>query len=198
MKFPITLAVVCALLVSAACSQPSSPKREPAPQTPAPPAVPAEFAQAAEGALGAEVEVIVFGDLARTGRQQILAVNRLQKTPTGTVPGLLVTRAVVLEQEGDKWNEIFRADEHLKNPNGYLGATPLAPVSGWRLQHEQHADTGLVMYFTPLERPAGGYIQTIGVRWNPKVKRYQSLDRNFEQFLTEVPSLERVEVPVRR
>lgn len=198
MKLPITLAVVCALLAGAACSQPSSPKREPAPQTPAPPAVPAEFAQVAEGALGAEVEVIVFGDLARTGRQQILAVNRLQKTPTGTVPGLLVTRAVVLEQEGNKWNEVFRADEHLKNPNGYLGATPLAPVSGWRLQHEQHADTGLVMYFTPLERPAGGYIQTIGVRWNPKVKRYQSLDRNFEQFLAEVPSLERVELPVRR
>ena len=194
----MAVVVVCALLVGASCSQPGSPKREPAPQPSAPPAVAAEFTQAAEGALGAEVEVIVFGDLAHTGRQQILAVNRLQKTPTGTVPGLLVTRAVILEQEGNKWNEVFRADEHLKNPNGYLGATPLAPVSGWRLQHEQHADTGLVMYFTPLQPPAGGYIQTIGVRWNPKVKRYQSLDRNFEQFLTEVPSLERMEVPVRR
>ena len=198
MRLQIIVTAVCALLLGAACSQPSTSKREPAPPSPAPPPVPAEFAQAAESALGAEVEVLSFGDLAHSGRQQILAANRLQKTPSGVVPGLLVTRVVILEKDGEKWNEAFRADEHLKNPNGYLGATPLAPVTGWRLQYEQHPDTGLVMYFTPIERPAGGYLQTIGVRWNPKVKRYQSLDRNFEQFLSEVPSLEKVELPLRR
>ena len=48
----------------------------------------------------------------------------------------------------------------------------------------------LVMYFTPLDKPAGGYIQTIGIRWNPKVKRYESLDRTYEQFLGESPTLE--------
>jgi hypothetical protein len=33
-------------------------------------------------------------------------------------------------------------------------------------------------------------VQTLGVRWNPNVKRYQSLDRTFEQFQGEVPALE--------
>jgi len=29
----------------------------------------------------------------------------------------------------------------------------------------------------------------IAVRWNPKTKRYQSLDRSYQQFLVESPSL---------
>jgi hypothetical protein len=52
------------------------------------------------------------------------------------------------------------------------------------------------MYFTPLDKPAGGYVQTIGVKWNPKMKRYQSLDRNYEQFLGETNSLEMPEMRV--
>jgi len=80
----------------------------------------------------------------------------------------------------------------LKNPNGFLGATPIAPVAGWRLQYEQSAEKGLVMYFTPLVMAGSGHIPTIGVRWNSNVQRYQSLDRNFEQFLGEVPMLERI------
>jgi hypothetical protein len=37
----------------------------------------------------------------------------------------------------------------------------------------------------------------IEVRWNAKVKRYQSLDRNFENFLGELPSLETPESQIR-
>ncbi len=160
--------------------------------------IPPEIEQVAEGALGSDAEVMVFGDLARNGRQEVLAINRLKTTPSGVVPGVLFTRAVIVEKDGGSWKEVFRCDEHLKNPSGFLGGIPIAPVTGWRLQYEQHEDKGLVMYFTPLAQPAGGYVQTMGVRWNPKVKRYQSLDRNFEQFLTEVPSLEPIEAPLRR
>ncbi len=182
----------CALLMQAACSEPS-PRPKPA-EAPPKPAVPPEITGVAQGVLGTEAEVLVFGDLAKTGRQQVLVVNRLAKTPTGTVPGILVTRAVVAENDGGKWKEVFRCDEHLKNPEGFLGATPLAPVTGWRLQYEQNAEKGLLLYFTPLEMAgaSGGHIPTIGVRWNPKLKRYQSLDRNYENFLGEVPTLERI------
>lgn len=181
----------CALAVLAACRQPASSRpAEAAPQPPAP-AVPREIVSVAQSMLGSEAEVLTFGELARTGRQQVLAVNRLTKTPAGIVPGILVTRAAVAENDGGKWKEVFRCDEHLKNPSGFLGATPIAPVTGWRLQYEQNAEKGLLLYFTPLQQPGGGHISTIGVRWNPKGKRYQSLDRNFEQFLGEVPALEK-------
>lgn len=184
--------LLCALALLAACSQSAPPTAEQGPAKSAAPAVPAEIASVAQSVLGSEAEVLVFGDLARTGRQQVLVVNRLSKTPAGTVPGILVTRAVLAEENAGKWKEVFRCDEHLKNPNGFLGATPIAPVTGWRLQYEQSAEKGLSLYFTPLETSLGGHIPTIGVRWNPKVKRYQSLDRNFEQFLGELPSLERM------
>ncbi len=179
----------CALALLAACSQPAPPKSA---EAPPPPAVPQEIAGVAQTLLGSDAEVIVFGDLARTGQQQVLAVNRLPKTPAGTVPGTLVSRAVVAENNGGKWKEVLRCDEHLKNPNGFLGGTPLAAVAGWRLQYEQNAEKGLLLFFTPLEQPRGAHIPTIGVRWNPKGKRYQSLDRNFEHFLGELPALERV------
>lgn len=146
--------------------------------------------QVASYALGSEAEVIVYGDLARTGKQQILVINRLKKTPDTKAPGTLLTRAAIVENDGGAWKQIFLCDEHLKNPKGFLGSTPIAPVAGWRLQYEQHPDVGLVMYFTPLDKPAGGYVQTIGVKWNPAEKRYESLDRNFEHFLGETPSLE--------
>ena len=179
----------CALALLAACSRSAPPKSA---EAPPPPAIPQEIAGVAQTLLGSDAEVIVFGDLARTGRQQVLAVNRLPKTPAGTAPGILVTRAVVAENDRGKWKELFRCDEHLKNPSGFLGGTPLAAVRGWRLQYEQNAEKGLLLFFTPLEQPRGAHIPTIGVRWNPKVKRYQSLDRNFEHFLGELPALERV------
>jgi hypothetical protein len=191
------ITVLCALCL-ASCGGSPKPATPPAPAKPAAPAISPEIEQAAEGALGSDAEVLAFGNLARDGRQQALAINRMKTTPSGIVPGVLLTRAVIIEKDGGAWKEVFRCDEHLKNSSGFLGGIPIAPVTGWRLQYEQHEDKGLVMYFTPLAQPAGGYVQTIGVRWNPKVKRYQSLDRNFEQFLTEVPSLEPIEMPLRK
>ena len=181
----------CALTLLVACSRPAPPQPAEVPAKPPAAVPPQEITSVVQSLLGSDAEVLVFGDLARTGQQQVLAVNRLPKTPAGAVPGILVTRAVVAENNGGKWKEVFRCDEHLKNPEGFLGGTPLAPVTGWRLQYEQNAEKGLLLFFTPLEQPRGGHVPTIGVRWNPKVKRYQSLDRNFEQFLGELPALER-------
>src|SRR2546422_664804 len=115
----------------------------------------------------------------------------LAKTPASADPGILVTRAALAENNGGKWMEVFRCDEHLKNPSGFLGGTPITPVTGWRLQYQQNAERGLQLYFTPLESPGGGHIPTIGVRWNPKVKRHHALDRNLHRFLSEVPTLDR-------
>lgn len=184
----VLVAVVCI-----SCSSKPSPQGEQAaaaPTPPATPAVPPDIQTAAESDLGSEAEVIVFGDLAKNGRTQALVVNRLKTTPQGTVPGTLISRAVIIEREDGRWTEIFRCDEHLKNAKGYLGGTPLAGVPSWRLQSEQNPDKGLQLYFTPLAKPSGGYVQTLGVRWNPEAKRYQSLDRNFEHFLGELPALE--------
>ncbi|HUJ32741.1 MAG TPA: hypothetical protein VLY23_15775 [Candidatus Acidoferrum sp.] len=178
-------------LVCASCSSStSSSEKTQTPSEPAAPVIPPDIQKAAENDLGSEVEVLLYGDLAKNGRTQALIVNRLKTTPPGTVPGVLVSRAAVIENDGGKWKEIFRCDEHLKNSNGYLGGIPLAEVGAWRLQFEQNADKGLQLYFTPLAKPQGGYVQTLGVRWNPEVKRYQSLDRTYEHFLGELPALE--------
>lgn len=158
---------------------------------------PAEVQSAAEAALGAETEVLAYGDVSKNGHQQAVAVNRLTVTPERAAPGIWVTRTVVIENDDGIWKEIFLCDQHLKNPSGYLGATPLTPVNDWRLQFEQDQEKGLQMYFTPLAQPKGGYIVMIGVRWNPKVKRYQSLDKGFQQFLGELPTLETPESQAR-
>ena len=168
------------------------------PATPPKPAIPSETQTAAEGALGSETEVLAFGDLAKNRKQQIFAVNRLKSTPQGVMPGILVSRAIILENDDGKWKEVFRCDEHLQNPKGYLGGTPLAPVAAWRLQYEQHEDKGLQMYFTPLAKPAGGYIETIGIRWNPQQKLYESLDRTYEHFLGETKNLATPESQVKQ
>ncbi len=167
--------------------------------TPAAPAIPADVQKAAELALGSEAEVLVFGDLSKTGPQQVLAVNRLKAAPPGVAPGTLVTRVVIIENDGNSWKQIFLCDEHLKNAKGFLGGSPLAPVNGWRLQYEQH-DKGLEMYFTPIASPKGegGHVLPVGIRWNPKAKRYQSLDRTFENFLGELPALETPESQIRQ
>lgn len=165
---------------------------------PASPAVPEEMQRAAEATLGSEAEVLLWGDLAKNGHDEVLVVNRMKPNPERPVAGTVVTRAAVIEKDGGAWKEVFHCDEHLKNTKGYLGGTPLAGVAGWRFQYEQDADKGLEMYFTPVDKPAGGYVQTLGVRWNAKMKRYQSLDRNFEQFLAEVPQLDTPQSELRR
>jgi hypothetical protein len=164
---------------------------------PAAPVVPDEVQKAAETALGSETEVLLYGDLAKNGARQILAVNRMKTTPQATMPGTVITRGVILENVGGTWKEILRCDEHLENPKGFLGNIPLAPVNGWRLQYEQDNDKGLLLYFTPAADPKGARMLPVEVRWNTKAKRYQSMDRNFENFLYELPALETPESQVR-
>lgn len=186
----LCLAILCAVALAASCGSDSHPSTDQA-SKPAGPIYPPAVDQVAQKLLGTDTEVILYGDLSKDGKPEALIVNRVKKPPDNLVPGTLVTRAAIIENEGnDSWKEVLLCDEHLKNPEGFLGGIPLAEINGWRIQTEQDPVKGLLLYFTPLQKPAGGYIQTIGVRWNPEVKRYQSLDRNFEHFVTEVPSLE--------
>jgi hypothetical protein len=97
---------------------------------------------------------------------------------------------VVAENTEGKWAEVLRCDEHLKNQKGFLGLTPLVAVTGWRLQYEQTDDKGLQLYFTPLKGVTDSHVLPIGIRFNPATKRYQSLDRTYEHFLLESPSLQ--------
>ena len=157
---------------------------------PAAPAIPDEIQSAAESLLGRETQVLAFGDLAKNGKQQFLAANVVPKTPTNNLPGTIITRAVVVQNNDGKWSEVLRCDEHLKNEKGFLGLTPLTSVTGWRLQYEQSDDKGLQLYFTPLKGVTDSHVLPIGVRWNPKTQRYQSLDRAYEHFLAESPTIE--------
>jgi hypothetical protein len=175
---------------AAGCGTSSAPKpEEPVAVKPAEPAVPDDVRSAADSLLGSEAQVLAFGDLAKTGKQQVLVANVVPKTPKENITGTIVTRAVIAENDGGPWQEVFRCDEHLKNAKGYLGMTPIEPVSGWRLQFEQDAAKGLTLYLTPVTGMEDKHVLPIGVRWNPKTKRYQSLDRTYEQFLSESPSL---------
>ena len=156
------------------------------------PAIPPEIQAAAEGSLGSETTVLAYGDLAKTGTLQILIANVLPKTPKENITGTIVTRAAIVEKQGSGWMQIFLCDEHLKNSKGYLGMTPIEPVSGWRIQHEQDPVKGLIVYFTPVKGFADAHVLPVGVQWNPKTKRYQSLDRTYQQFLLESPQLSNV------
>ncbi len=109
---------------------------------------------------------------------------------TNNIPGTIVTRVVIAENSDGKWAEILRCDEHLKNQKGFLGLTPLAPITGWRLQYEQSDEKGLELYFTPLKGATDSHVLPIGVRWNKQTKRYQSLDRTYEHFLLENPTIQ--------
>jgi hypothetical protein len=169
--------------------QPAETRSEPAAEAkPATPAVPDEMMAAAKSLLGSEVQVLLFGDFAKNGNQEFLAANVLPKTPANNIPGMVVTRAVLVENQDGKWTELLHVDEHLKNQKGFLSLTPLEPISAWRLQTEQDPVQGLRLYFTPV-KTSDPHVLPIGVRWNPKVKRYQSMDRSFEKFLPESPQL---------
>lgn len=165
-------------------------KPAPAPE-PAKPAIPEDIQAGAQALLGTETTVLAFGDLAKNGKQQFLAANVVPKTSkNNNIPGTIVTRAVIAQNDDGQWKEIFRCDEHLKNAKGYLGLTPLSDVSGWRIAFEQNPEKGLSLYLTPLkgvDDPA--HSLPIGVRWNPQTKRYQSLDRTYEHFLLEQPMM---------
>ena len=170
-----------------------TPAQKPAAETQAKaaePAIPEDVQSAADALLGKETKVLLFGDLAKNGKQEFLAANIVAKTPTNDVPGTIVTRAVVVENTDGKWAEVFSCDEHLKNGKGYLGLTPFQPVTGWRLQYEQDPEKGLQLYLTPLSVGGGPHVLPIGVRWNPAKERYQSLDHTYEHFLPEAPALD--------
>ena len=169
---------------------------------PAAPAVVPETQQVAEAVLGKQAEIIAHGDLARNGLEQLLVVNRFGKAGSGEGgPGnssaIYVTRAVIVEKNNGKWAEVLRCDEHLKNPGGYLGGSPAAPITGWRLEIKPNTDQGLELQFTPAgaggpspSEAVGNGSRTIAVRWNTKTKRYQSLDQSHKGYLGEVPTLE--------
>jgi len=186
------LSILGILLFLAGCGEPApGPGASAATEAKsAEPVVPEEVQGAAQALLGSETQVLAFGDLAKTGKQQFLAANVVPKTPTNSVPGTIVTRAVIAQNSDGKWMELLRCDEYLKNEKGFLGLTPLNGVSGWRVQYEQDAEKGLQVYFTPLKVNGSVHVLPIGVRWNPATKRYQSLDRTYEHFLLEAPSLE--------
>jgi hypothetical protein len=171
------------MIFAAACSQ--APAKTAAQ---AAPAVPEAYRAAARDALGDGTKVILSGDLAHNGHIQLLIVNELPRTPKNLVPGLVVSRAAIIEKDGNDWREIFLADSHLKNEKGFLAGTPIAEVNAWRVQYRK-GPKGLAMFFTPLEQTSGAQPPPIEVAWNPAVHRYQSLDRNYKHFLSEASSL---------
>src|ERR1035437_785147 len=161
-----------------------------------------EIQRVADAVLGKQAEVVAHGDLARNGLEQLLVVNRFGKAARegvgpGNFSGIFIARMAVLEKNNDKWAEVLRCDEHLKNPSGYLGGSPAAPVTGWLLELKPDPQQGLELRFTPAEAgpkrpsyPGESGNETIAVRWNTRVKRYQSLDRSHERYLGEAPTLE--------
>jgi hypothetical protein len=159
----------------------------------------------AEATFGKQAEILARGNLALNGREQLLVVNRFATGAPASMGGanplpILVTRAAILEKNGGKWSEILLCDEHLKNPDGYLGGSPAARITGWRLAYNQDTKDGLEMKFTPAERFDDGNVNsaqssgqtypTLDVRWNGSAERYQSFDQSHERYLSEVPSLE--------
>ena len=191
-RLSLSLAVLGLASFCLGCGQDTPPPKPAAEVKPAAPAIPEGVQSAADSLLGQETTVLLVGDLAKNGRQQFLAANVVPKTPKNSLPGTIVTRVVMAENDNGKWTEILRCDQHLKNAKGYLGLTPLTSVIGWRLDHEQDPQKGLFLYFTPLKDTGtpDTHVLPIGVRWNPKTNRYQSLDRSYEHFLSEAPSLD--------
>jgi len=157
---------------------------------PAEPAAPEADLAAAQALLGSEAQILLFGDLAKNGKEQILAANIVPNTPKSTVAGTVITRAIIAENDDGKWVELMRADEHLKNTKGYLGLTPLQAVGGWKLQYENSPTSGMALYFTPIKSGSNEKTLPIAVKWNPATKRYQSMNYSYDQFLSEAPTLE--------
>lgn len=131
---------------------------------------------------------MLSGDLARNGHIQLLVVNRLPKTPGNGGDTALVSRAAILEKEAGEWREIFLADDHLKNDDGFLRGAPRGSVSAWHLQWHR-GKGGLTMFFRPFREGPGPDSATVEVRWNPRKGRYQTFDRQSKNFLAEVPTI---------
>jgi hypothetical protein len=179
-----------ALLLTGCGDDPAPKAASETPAKPPEPAVPEDMQAAAQNLLGKETQVLIFGDLAKTGKQQFLAANVVPKTPKNDIPGTIVTRAVVAEEADGKWSELLRCDEYLKNAKGYLALTPLSAVAGWKVQYDLDPIKGIQLYFTPIKGPADPHVLPIGIAWNPAAKRYQSLDLSYQHFLMEKPTLD--------
>ncbi|HLK03217.1 MAG TPA: hypothetical protein VKT53_02165 [Candidatus Acidoferrum sp.] len=188
-RFGCALVLGAAMMLGAGCDSTQTSNSSQSAAKPAEPAVPEDVQSAASAFLGKEATVLVFGDLAKTGTRQLLAANVVPKTPKNTLPGTIVTRAVLAEESNGSWHELMRCDEHLKNEKGYLGGSPIEPVAGWRIQFEQNAVEGFHLYLTPVKGNDDPHVLPLAVHWNPAVKRYQTLDRNYEHFLPEAASL---------
>jgi hypothetical protein len=182
----------------------SQPELNP-PAEPPKSAVISDYQDVAEAALGKPARVAAQGDLAKNGRLEVLVVDgssasaRDGQGAGSTSSPLLVTRAAILQKNGEKWVELLRCDEHLKNSQGYLQGTPLNPVTGWKLTFKVDARRGLDLLFTPMnvaanQAPAsneeGLEGRGVEVRWNKGTGRYQSLDSSGDIFLEEAPALE--------
>jgi hypothetical protein len=190
---PAVLLLLPSVSLIVGCGDSPAPKpAETTASKPAEPAIPEEIQSAASGSLGSDAVVLAYGDLSKSGTQQILAANVVPKTPKENITGTIVSRAAILENQNGQWMQIFVCDEYLKNGKGFLGMTPLDQVSAWRIQHEQDPALGLTVYFTPVKGMPDPHVLPIAVRWNPKVKRYQSLDRTYQQFLTESATLSNI------
>jgi len=191
LAFGFALTLTLAPLFLTSCDD--EPASQPAAEAtkPAEPPVPDDIDAAAHGFLGKETKVLIFGDLAKNGKQQFVAANIVPKTPKNeNLSGTIITRAVVAENDDGRWNELLRVDEHLKNSKGFLALNPLGDIAGWRIQYEQDPVKGLQLYFTPLQgQGVDNHLQPIGIAWNPETQRYQSLDRTYEHFLLESPTL---------
>jgi hypothetical protein len=190
MQRPLILVMAASVVLFGCSSEGAKPAAE-AEKKAAEPAVPEEMQDAARALLGSEAQVLLFGDLAKTGKQEVLVANVVPNTPKSVVAGTVVTRAVIAErQEDGKWVELMRADEHLKNAKGFLGQTPLVAVTGWKLQYEQSPEKGMTVYFTPIKAGSNERTLPIAVAWNPAAKRYQSMDLSYQHFLNEAATLE--------
>ena len=193
MRKAILLGLICVSVGIVGCDAPAkNPAADSSAPKPNASAVPDDIFSAAKGALGGETEVLAWGDLALNGRQQILAINRLNKPEANTGSGAVFTRLAILENDGNQWKEILLCDAHLKNSNGFLGGTPTAAISEWRLQFEKNPKRGLLLFLKPFNQGPTVRDQTIAVRWNPEVKRYQAMDANYETFIGENPALEEI------
>jgi hypothetical protein len=193
--FRSLFAVVVLVLMLDGCGsetpKPAAEAEKPeAERNPETPAIPEEVQDVAKKLLGGDAQVLLYGDLAKNGKQELLAANVVPNTPKSVVAGTVVTRAVVAENDDGKWVELVRADEHLKNSKGYLGLTPLQAVTGWKLQYEESPEKGMSLYFTPVKAGSSERTLPIAVRWNPATKRYQSMDPSYQHFLGEAATLD--------
>jgi hypothetical protein len=183
-------AVVVLTLVLGGCESEAPKLVAQTEKKPEAPAMPAEYQDAAKALLGSDAEVLLYGDLGKNGKQQVLAANVVPNTSKSVVAGTVVTRAVVAQNDDGKWVELMRADEYLKNAKGFLALTPLQAVTGWKLQYEDSPEKGMSLYFTPVKAGSSERTLPIAVRWNPQTKRYQSMDPSYQHFLGEAASLE--------